>query len=146
MASRLREYDVVLYGATGFTGKYIAEHISRRWPTSTKWAIAGRNHQKLSLELQRLKELYVDRDLPALEVADLNEQDLHALVKKTKLLISSVGPYSRYGEPVIAAAAFNGTHYLDVTGEAPWVAEMIRKYQEPAKASGAIVSPLRRSL
>lgn len=140
MASSGRQYDLILYGATGFTGKFAAEHITRHWPVPTRWAIAGRNYQKLSAITQDLNKINNDRVPAAIEVADLNKQDLHALAQKTKVLINTVGPYSRYGEPVVEACVSNGTHYLDVTGETPWVVEMIKKHQEHAKASGAIVS------
>lgn len=71
----------------------------------------------------------------------MNKQDLHALAKKTRVLINTVGPYHRHGEPVVEACAANGTHYLDVTGESPWVREMIDKYHKTAQASGAIIIP-----
>lgn len=62
-------------------------------------------------------------------------------MKKTYILLTCVGPYSQYGEPVVKACADNGTHYFDVTGEFPWVYNMIRKYEEAAKASGAFIFP-----
>ena len=76
---------------------------------------------------------------PGVEVAGVVPAELDALVKKTKVLINTVGPYHLYSTPVVEACAKNGTHYLDVTGESPWVLDMIRKYDETAKASGAIV-------
>ena len=71
----------------------------------------------------------------------MNDTDLAALAKKTKLLISTIGPYAVYGEPAFKACAENGTHYLDVTGEVAYVADMIKKYEQAAKASGAIMIP-----
>jgi short subunit dehydrogenase-like uncharacterized protein len=67
--------------------------------------------------------------------------DLSALAKKTKVLISTVGPYALYGEHAVKACAENGTHYLDVTGEVPWVADMIKKYGKTAQANGSIMIP-----
>jgi short subunit dehydrogenase-like uncharacterized protein len=66
---------------------------------------------------------------------------LSALAKKTKVLISTVGPYALYGEHAVKACAENGTHYLDVTGEVPWVADMIKKYSKTAQANGSIMIP-----
>ena len=67
-------------------------------------------------------------------------EELETLARSTKVLLSTVGPYAIHGEPVVAACARNGTHYLDVTGEAPWVKEMIAKYDSVAKGTGAVVS------
>ena len=76
-----------------------------------------------------------------IEIASLNDQDLASLAKKTKVLITAVGPYTTYGEYAFKACAKNGTHYLDATGEVPWHRRMIQKYEKDAKASGAILIP-----
>ena len=76
-----------------------------------------------------------------IEVASLDPEDLNTLVRKTRLLINTIGPYHLYSSPVVEACAKNGTHYLDVTGESPWVLEMIEKYDEMAKANHAIIIP-----
>ncbi len=76
-----------------------------------------------------------------IEVASLDPEDLRALAKKTRLLINTVGPYHLYSSPVVEECAKAGTHYLDVTGESPWVLEMIEKYHEVAKANHAIIIP-----
>ena len=78
---------------------------------------------------------------PGIEVVNLNLMELVTLVKKTRILINTVGPYHLYSTPVVEACAKNGTHYLDVTGESPWVLEMIKKYHKTAKANGAIIIP-----
>lgn len=77
----------------------------------------------------------------AIEVCTLDAAELDALVKRTRLLITTVGPYALYGEPAFKACAENGTHYLDVTGEVPWVSNMITKYHDIAKANGSIMIP-----
>jgi len=76
-----------------------------------------------------------------IEIVNLNDEDLTCLAKKTKVMIATVGPYSLYGAHAFRACAENGTHYLDVTGEVPWVAEMIKKYEGVAKKTGAIMIP-----
>ncbi|KAL9129068.1 MAG: hypothetical protein Q9217_002375 [Psora testacea] len=136
-----KTYDLIVFGATGYTGKLTAEHISAHLPTDLKWAIAGRSESKLSGIASELKTLNPDRIQPAIEVAALVPAELDTMVKKTKVLINTVGPYHLYSTPVVEACAKNGTHYLDVTGESPWVLDMIRKYHEIAKASGAIIIP-----
>ncbi|KAK4973277.1 hypothetical protein LTR66_011207, partial [Elasticomyces elasticus] len=139
MASR--EYEIVLFGATGYTGKYTAEHITTNLPTDLKWAVAGRSHQKLQSLVEELKPLNPDRLQPAIEVAQLETADLYALARKTQLLISTVGPYYKYGTAVVDACANCGTHYLDVTGESPWVKEIIEKYHDVAQKNRAILIP-----
>ncbi|KAI0971848.1 hypothetical protein F4678DRAFT_472321 [Xylaria arbuscula] len=136
-----RQYDVVIYGATGYTGLITAEFIASQFPTDTKWAVAGRSAQKLEDVVKTCQGLNPDRKPPVVEVCSLKEADLAALAKKTFTLIATVGPYSRYGEPVFKACAEAGTHYIDCTGEAVWHAEMIKKYGEVAKANGAYMFP-----
>ncbi|KAB8648471.1 hypothetical protein FH972_026128 [Carpinus fangiana] len=123
----------------GYTGVYTAEHITTHLPTNLKWAIAGRSAEKLQKIAQDLKALNADRTPPAIETVQLNSNALTAIAKRTKVLINTVGPYSLHGEPVVAACAETGTHYLDVTGETAWVGKMVRKYHDKAKATGAII-------
>ncbi|KAI1419019.1 hypothetical protein F5Y12DRAFT_789422 [Xylaria sp. FL1777] len=136
-----RQYDVVIYGATGYTGLITAEFIASNFPTNAKWAVAGRSAQKLQDVVTTCQGLNPDRKPPQVEVCGLNGPDLAALAKKTFVLIATVGPYCKYGEQVFKACAEAGTHYLDCTGEAVWHAEMIKKYGEAAKASGAYMFP-----
>lgn len=75
-----------------------------------------------------------------MEVAQLKLEELEALANRTRVLLNTVGPYAIHGEPVVAACARQGTHYLDVTGEAPWVSDMIKKYDGIARSNGAVVS------
>ncbi|KAI9691578.1 MAG: hypothetical protein M1822_007649 [Bathelium mastoideum] len=141
MASDARAYDIVVFGATGYTGKYTAEHITANLPTDLKWAVAGRSASKLSDLVQELRAINPDRLQPNIEVSQITREDLHGLAKKTKVLISTVGPYHLYGTPVVEACAANGTHYLDVTGETPWVYDIIHQYHDLAKSNGAIMIP-----
>ncbi|KAJ0107590.1 saccharopine dehydrogenase [Diaporthe amygdali] len=136
-----RTYDLVVFGATGYTGKYTAEHITTHLPTDLKWAIAGRSREKLQKLADELKPLNPDRRQPELEICSLNGDDLGALAKKTFILITTVGPYGQYGEHAFKACAENGTHYFDVTGEVPFVARMIKKYEKVAKQTGSMLFP-----
>ncbi|KUJ19561.1 uncharacterized protein LY89DRAFT_780481 [Mollisia scopiformis] len=141
MSTASRQYDIVVFGATGYTGKLTAEQIALKLPTDLKWAIAGRSASKLEALAKECKTLNSDRIQPEIEICNLNDTELSALAKKTTVLIAAVGPYALYGEYAFKACAENGTHYLDVTGEVPYVAEMIKKYEKAAKASGAIMIP-----
>ncbi|KAH8841356.1 hypothetical protein MCOR27_000951 [Pyricularia oryzae] len=136
-----RQYDIVVFGATGYTGVFTAEQVAATLPTDVNWAIAGRSQEKLQKIATDLKAKYPDRRQPAIEVCNLNDQDLTTLVKRTFVLLATVGPYSHYGEYAFKACAQNGTHYLDVTGELAWTSIMIKKYEDTAKATGAIMIP-----
>lgn len=141
MSNSSRQYEVIVFGATGFTGTFTAEHIASHLPTDLKWAVAGRSADKLQQLVNTLQSANPDRVAPEVETCGLDKAGLSALAAKTKILISTVGPYHLYGESVIAACAENGTHYLDVTGESPWVLDMIKKYDSVAKANNAIIIP-----
>jgi short subunit dehydrogenase-like uncharacterized protein len=108
-----RQYELILFGATGYTGKYCAEHITAALPTDLKWAVAGRNASKLAAIVHELKKLNADRDAPSVETCSLEEAEIDAMTKKAKMVINCVGPYHLYGTKVIKACARNGTHYID---------------------------------
>lgn len=141
MSSTQREYEIILYGATGYTGKLTAEQITLELPTDLRWAVSGRTASKLEALVAELQTLNPNRLQPALEPCTLAPAELDALAKRTACIISIVGPYSQHGEGLVAACAANGTHYVDVTGEVPWHAAMLRKYERAAQASGAIMIP-----
>ncbi|KAL8820606.1 MAG: hypothetical protein Q9191_007481 [Dirinaria sp. TL-2023a] len=139
--SQLRQYELILLGASGYTGKLCAEYIAKNLPTDLKWAVAGRSSSKLSSLIHELKSYHQDRAQPEVEIATLSTEDLDILTRSTTLLINTIGPYHLYSSPVVEACAKNGTHYLDVTGESPWVLEMIERYHATAEKTGAIIIP-----
>ena len=131
-----RSFDVIVYGATGFTGRLVAEHMLKTYGVGrdVRWAMAGRSRGKL--EAVRA-EIGAPADLP-LVVADVgNAGSLAAMAKSAKVIITTVGPYQLYGEPVVAACVKAGTDYVDLCGEPAWMAAMIAEYDMVAKASGA---------
>ncbi|KAJ6446440.1 saccharopine dehydrogenase [Purpureocillium lavendulum] len=137
-----RQYDLVVLGATGYTGRFVAEHVASHLPTNLKWAVAGRSAAKLQAVIDECAKVNADRLPPSIEIANVdNEAELHALAKKAFVVITTVGPYCMYGEKVFKACAESGTHYLDCTGETPWVARMIRRYEDTARSTGAIMLP-----
>ncbi|GAB1210985.1 hypothetical protein ATERTT37_000095 [Aspergillus terreus] len=136
-----RQYDLVLHGPTGYTGRLCAEHIVKHLPTNLKWALAGRSLEKVEKIGKELKELNPDRTEPDTLAVQLNATELNSLAQKTRLIINCVGPYHLYSTPVVEACAANGTHYVDATGETPWIKTIIEKYHEIAKSNGAIVIP-----
>lgn len=132
-------YDLVVFGATGFVGKLICRYLAKDpvHDAPVRWAIAGRDQAKL----QTLAESYLDQDIPVIVADATDPGSIQALCRQTKVVISTVGPYNRYGEPLIAACAKRGTHYVDLCGEVLWLKEMIDRYQEQARQSGAIICP-----
>ena len=127
-----RQYEIVLYGASGFTGKLVAEYLAAEH-AQLNWAIAGRNEQKLN---QVRRELGLP-DLPIVVADSGDTEQLTAMARQTRTLISTVGPYAQYGTPVLEACANEGTHYCDLTGEAQWMAQVYERIDPIAKASGA---------
>ncbi len=140
MASTEREtaYDLVQFGATGFAGLLTAEYLAEHAPASLRWALAGRSLRKLEAVRDRLAKVAPDRPAPELiEVALTDQAALDALAAKSKVLITTVGPYAIHGQPLVAAAAKTGCDYVDITGEPQFVDDMYLKYQDEALETGA---------
>lgn len=131
-----KTFDVIIFGATGFTGRLVAEYLNTTYGVgdSVRWAMAGRSAAKLA---EVRDALGIDKTLPLL-VADASDTNaLAALVKQTRVVLTTVGPYQLYGEPLIRACAAAGTDYVDLCGEPGWMAQMIPQLQDTARASGA---------
>lgn len=134
-----REFDVIVWGASGFTGRLVAAYMLERYGASEslRWALGGRNQGKLTGIRDNLGE--TARDLP-LVIADSNDADsLAAMVKRTKVICTTVGPYAKYGSELVRACAAAGTHYCDLAGEPQWMHAMIEQHQQAARASGACI-------
>ena len=130
-----RQYDIVVFGATGFTGALTAEYLATRADGETRWALAGRNTGKLEGVRRRLGERH--SELPLLK-ADINDPaSMRELAESTKVVITTVGPYIHYGEPVVAACAAAGTGYVDLTGEPEFVDLMWLRHHAEAERTGA---------
>jgi short subunit dehydrogenase-like uncharacterized protein len=130
-----REYDLVLFGATGFVGKLTAEYLTGAAPESARIALAGRSLDKLTAVRDDLGPKAASWGLV---VADSKDQAaLDELAARTKVVVTTVGPYLRYGLPLVAACAKAGTHYADLTGEPLFIREAIDAYHEQAVATGA---------
>jgi len=130
------EFDIVVYGASGFTGRLVAEYLAQRYGADhdLKWAMAGRDAAKLAAVRD---EIGAPATTPLI-VADVGDPaSLKAMVARAKAVITTVGPYQLYGEPLVAACAAAGTDYLDLCGEPAWMRQMIDAYDAKARASGA---------
>ncbi|GAA0839214.1 saccharopine dehydrogenase NADP-binding domain-containing protein [Marinobacter szutsaonensis] len=130
-------YDLVVFGATSFVGQILTRYLFETYGVgqSVNWAIAGRSSHKLEGVKGELG--HKANDLPII-LADVSDQSsLEALCGQTRAVISTVGPYALYGEPMVQACVRSGTDYCDLTGEVQWIRKMIERYEEEAKSSGA---------
>jgi short subunit dehydrogenase-like uncharacterized protein len=132
-----REFDVVVWGATGFTGKLVAEYMLGEYGVgqSLTWAIAGRDVNKL-LALKSSLGAGAD-ELPTILADSFDAEKLQAMVIRSTVIISTVGPYAKYGSALVAACVAAGTHYCDLAGEAQWIRKMIDAHHEEAEKTGA---------
>ena len=131
-----RTYDVVIFGATGFTGGLTAEYLADHAPREVRWALAGRSERKL----RDIAEELAGRACPpaGVVVADVaDEASVEAMAASTRVLCTTVGPFDEYGEPVVRACVEAGTDYLDITGEPQFVDRTIERYDAKAREAGA---------
>lgn len=139
MATATRRHDLVLFGATGFTGRLVAEHLARHAAgTGLAWALAGRSRGRL--EAVRGELAAIDAacaELPIVEADALDPAAMARVAAETRVVCTTVGPYARYGGPLVAACARAGTHYCDLTGEVPFIRASIDANHEEARRTGA---------
>lgn len=130
-------FDLVIYGATGFTGRLASQYLTRAGSAEgLRVAIAGRNQEKLEAIQQSCHRK------PQIVIADSTRpESIDAMVQKTKVVLSFAGPFAIHGEPVVAACAKWGRDYLDITGETPFIRSMIERYQKEAETTGARLIP-----
>jgi short subunit dehydrogenase-like uncharacterized protein len=129
---RERDLDIVVFGATGFTGVLTAEYLAAHQPAGTRWAVAGRNRAKLEALRGRLGV-----DVAILEADVQDEDSLRRVAEACRVVVTTVGPYIRYGAPLVAACAEAGTDYVDITGEPEFVDLMYLRHHAAAQRTGA---------
>jgi short subunit dehydrogenase-like uncharacterized protein len=133
-----RDYDVVVFGATGFTGALTAEYLARTAPPGTRWALAGRNQAKLEdVRARIVQSTPAAAEAPLLSADSGDPGSMRALAESTRVVITTVGPYILYGEALVAACAAAGTDYVDLTGEPEFVDQMWLRHHAAAEQSGA---------
>lgn len=130
-----RDLDIVLFGATGFVGKLTAEHLVAYAPANVRVGLAGRNADTLSDVRTSLGPSAADWPLISADSSDITS--LHAMASQARVVISTVGPYARYGLPLVQACVQAGTDYVDLTGEVLFVRDSIDQFHEQAQASGS---------
>jgi short subunit dehydrogenase-like uncharacterized protein len=134
-ATTHRDYDLVVVGATGFTGGLTAEYLAEHGPADLRWALVGRSREKLEAVRERLGGAAGKPDLLEADVTDAGS--VRAVAEAARVLITTVGPYLEHGEPFVAACAAAGTDYVDLTGEPEFVDRMYLAHHETAERTGA---------
>ena len=135
--SQQREFDVVVFGASGFTGRLVADYLNERYPpqAALRWAVAGRNQGKLE---RVLSEIGAPAGVVPVLIADSNDAEaLDAIARRTRVVLTTVGPYARYGSTLVESCVKHGTACCDLAGEVQWMRRMIDRHQRAAEASGA---------
>ena len=132
--NKSREFDIIIWGASGFTGRLVAEYLFKQYGTSgnLKWAMAGRNQEKL----ENVRASIADTSVPIVVSDSSDEASIKQMVLRTKVICTTVGPYAIYGSKLVAACVENKAHYCDLAGEVQWMRQMIDKHQEAAQANG----------
>jgi short subunit dehydrogenase-like uncharacterized protein len=138
-----RKYDIVVFGATGFTGKMVAIYLAKKYGRSVRWAIAGRRLSALEEVRATCAALHKDlsenptESIPII-IADSGDMaSLHAMTEQAVCVVATAGPFDKYGSPLVESCARQGTHYCDITGETDWVRKMIDQHDDTARQSGA---------
>jgi short subunit dehydrogenase-like uncharacterized protein len=138
--SEYPQYDLIVFGSTGFTGRLVAEYLQNTYgekaQEEVKWAMAGRSQEKLE---QVRNEMQISHDIDLIVADSDDEGSMKSLVSKTKVVLTTVGPYQIYGEKLLKACVESGTGYVDLCGEPAWMHQMIGKYQSAANESGAVI-------
>ena len=131
-----KQFDIVVHGATGFTGRLVVEYLLQRYPAGSglRWAMGGRNADKLAAVRD---EVGAPKDTPLVVTNSADPANLQALMAQTRLVLTTVGPYQLYGNELLAACAVSGVDYVDLCGEPAWMRKMIDAHDARARASGA---------
>jgi len=129
------KYDIVIFGATSFVGQILVGYMMQEYGANSqlKWAIAGRSQEKLD----EVKVKYNAQEIDLILANASNEAELTNMVKQTRVIVSTVGPYALYGEPLVKVCVETGTDYCDLTGEIQWYKRMVDRYEKSAQKTGA---------
>ncbi|RHZ48086.1 hypothetical protein CDV55_101663 [Aspergillus turcosus] len=136
-----RPYDLIVYGATGYLGSLVVQYLWVNGPRSLRWAVAGRSEKKLVALLDSLGQAQSHRTLPHIMVTTLSGEDLGSMASQTRLVLNTVGPFCKYGTPVVVACIENSTAYVDSTGEHVWTQQLAAQWHEKAMVNKAIIIP-----
>lgn len=132
----MRDLDVVLYGATGFTGRQTAAYFAAHAPEGLRWAVAGRSEERLQAVVESL-----GRQVPHIVADAADLPALTDMARRTRVVLTTAGPYSKYGHALVAACVSERADYVDITGEPPWVRALIDRHHAQAAADGTRIVP-----
>ena len=125
-----KDFDIIIWGATGFTGRLVAEYIFKNYSSEKlNWAIAGRDKKKLI----NVRDEIADKNIPIIIADSFDEMSLTKMTQKAKVICSTVGPYSKYGSLLVKSCIKTNTHYCDLAGEAQWIRKIVDTYHQEAK-------------
>ena len=125
-----REFDIIIWGASGFTGRLVAEYLFQNYShDQLNWAIAGRDNKKLI----GIRDKYLDENIPIIIADSFDEVSLIKMTERAKVICTTVGPYAKYGSLLVKSCVKSKTHYCDLAGEAQWIRKMIDLYHETAR-------------
>ena len=133
-----RDFDLTLYGATGFTGRQTVSYVMDHAIPGLRWAIAGRNERKLATLME---DLGLPGDVGLIQAETRDQAAIDRMTRRTRVLLNTAGPFALHGEPVVASCVRNLTDYVDITGETTWVRDMIDRYHEMASSHGVKIVP-----
>ena len=134
MSAADRDLDLVLQGSTGFTGRLAAAELAQHAPAGLRWAVAGRDAAKVTA-------LAAEHGVPGVVADGLDAAAVDALAARARVVLSCAGPFSRYGTPLVEACVRHGTHYADLTGEMPWMRQLIDRFHAPCAERGTALVP-----
>jgi short subunit dehydrogenase-like uncharacterized protein len=132
--SHPRKFDLVLHGASGFTGQLAAQELAAHAPAHLRWAVCGRSQARVAQIAQKHK-------VPALCADGLDRAAVDALAAQTRVVLSCAGPFSLYGNALVDACVKHGTHYADLSGELPWIHQLIARHHDACSAAGTTLIP-----
>ncbi|KAJ2769546.1 hypothetical protein IWQ56_002509, partial [Coemansia nantahalensis] len=147
MAAPTRKYDIIVWGASGFTGSRLAEYLVLNAPAGTRVAIGGRNWSKVEQVRAALAAKHPDaaisaRDLDIVIGDSLSASRMHEVAAMTRVIASTAGPYALYGEQLIRACVDEKTDYCDITAEVPWIRDMHRELSDKAVQNNVHITPM----
>eukprot|EP01023_Acetabularia_acetabulum_P051212 TRINITY_DN5640_c0_g1_i13.p1 TRINITY_DN5640_c0_g1~~TRINITY_DN5640_c0_g1_i13.p1 ORF type:complete len:431 (-),score=68.30 TRINITY_DN5640_c0_g1_i13:35-1327(-) len=130
-----RPFQLVIWGASGYTGKILCKQLAQEYQGEVKWALAGRNRAKLEAFKEELIKINPECvNVPIIEANIDDQKSVDKMVKQAKVVVALAGPFARFGTPVVDASVRLGTHYCDICGELPWIKKSVESYHEKAKA------------
>ncbi|MEE2757192.1 MAG: saccharopine dehydrogenase NADP-binding domain-containing protein [Myxococcota bacterium] len=133
-----RPFDLILHGASGFTGQQTVAYVNQHAPSSLRWAVSGRDLKKLNAVVRKWAP---GREIPCIKADGLDPDDMSRLAESTRVILTTAGPYSKFGRLLVEQCIDKKTHYVDITGETAFIADIIAKHHGQAARDGTLIVP-----